>query len=177
MTTDTLAAPPQTRPPHIPRAWWYKATWHARQQAIDAHNAHRRANAEAIRQENARIAKLRANVETERRTHMRRYHPGDLDDAEPITEDALDTAGLIETIEAMLDWTDDVNLICRELGKTPGSLEMRLRRAERVDLSRPFQAVRNGQRYKPCPDCGKNISHNSARCRSCAFRAREVKVA
>ena len=77
----------------------------------------------------------------------------------------------------MLDWTDDVNLICTELGKTPGALEMRLRRAGRVDLSRVFQRIRNGNRYKPCPDCGTNISHSSKRCRGCAFRAREVKVA
>ena len=176
MTTD-LAAPPQTRPPHINRDWWYRATWHARQQAVDAHNKATRDNADTIRAEEARIAQLRANVEAARRDHEALYRPGSLDDAEPITDDALDTAALIERIEAMLDWTDDVNFICTELGKSPGSLEMRMRRAERVDLSRVFQRVRNGKRYKPCPDCGANIAHSSARCRKCAFRAREVKVA
>ena len=162
MTAD-LAAPPQTRPPHINPHWWYRATWHARQTALHAHHA--------------RIAQLRANVEAARHAHEALYRPGKLDNAQPLTTETLDTAAIIETIESMLDWTDDVDMICRELGKTAGALEMRLRRAGRVDLSRVFQHARNVQRYKPCPDCGRNIAHSSTRCRPCAFRALEGKVA
>ena len=178
MTTD-LAAPELTRPPHINRHWWYRATWHARQAAVDTHNKQIRENADAIRAEAVRIAELRATVERERRAHDKRYHPGELDDAEPLEDDALNTAAIIETIDSMLDWTDDVAYICRELGKSAGALEMRMRRADppRPDLARMFMQVRNASRYKPCPDCGRRTSIRSARCRPCAFRAREVKVA
>lgn len=38
MTTDTIPATAVNRPPHIDPQWWYRATWHARQQAVAEHN-------------------------------------------------------------------------------------------------------------------------------------------
>ena len=166
MTTD-LAAPPQTRPPHINPQWWYRATWHARQTAINAHLRATRATAQAERD---RIKALRANVETARAEHDERYHPA-------IDPTKTDTQQLIDTIDGMLTWAADTATILRELNMTPGALERRMRRAGRPDLSRMFAAARNRSRYKPCPDCGKSITHASARCRPCSFRAKEVRAA
>ena len=166
MTAD-LAAPPQTRPPHIPRDWWYRATWHARQAAINTHNQTIRAAQEA---ERARINRLRATVEAAKAEHDERYHPAD-------TPAANSTPEVIRTIDDMLTWAADTDTILRELNTTAGALEMRMRRAGRTDLARMFASVRNASRYKPCPDCGKNICHASERCRPCSFRAKEVRAA
>ena len=146
--TEDLAAPPQTRPPHISRHWWYRATWRARQQAIDEHNRQNRP----------------VHVEPERILT-------------PITIDTLDTAAIIESVEVMREWGADADTIAKELGKTVGSLEMRMRRAGRPDLGRVFMEARNALRYKPCPDCGHRTTVRSTRCRPCSFRVRTVGAA
>ena len=160
MTTD-LAAPPQTRPPHINRDWWYRATWHARQAAINTHNKRTRPA------DNARA-----------------YDPPDDEPVDtsgaysaPLKAITPETQRLIDAIDGMLIWAASVDDILRELGVTVGAIEKRMRLAGRKDLARMFAAVRNASRYKPCPDCGKNICHASARCRPCSFRAKEVRAA
>jgi len=164
MSTD-LAAPPQIRPPHIPRDWWYRASWHARQQVLDAHNR-------TIRAEQERIAALRATVEAAKAEHIATYRPHEATPAPTKSEPER----IIDTIDEMLTWAASVEDILRELGMTAGALEKRMRLAGRRDLSRMFAAVRNASRYKPCPDCGKKITHSSAHCRPCSFRAKERKA-
>jgi len=164
VTTD-LAAPPQTRPPHINPRWWCRATWRARQQAIDTHNRHL-----------ARIAQLKANVEEARAEHEARYRPATPPTYQPPQKVVgkrkhVDTATLIQTVEAMLEWTNDVEKITHELGMSVSAIEVRLRRANRRDLSRMFAVHRDAERaHRPCPECGKRMYHTSKACKPCSAR-------
>ena len=148
MTTD-LAAPPQTRPPHINPRWWYRATWHARQQAINEHNKTTRANEPHINRDAiadaARIAEART-----------------------LTPAELDTAALTETLELLLTDGATPDKIIEATGRRIGALEARMRRAGRPDLARQLGVIRNAMRRTACPVCGKAIWPPAVHCQGCA---------
>lgn len=160
MSPDTLTAPAAVRPPHINPQWWDRASWRAKQQAVSAWNRTNRAIEEA--------------EDTLRRAHDADAHLRTL--AQRITDQQLDTAAFIESIEEMLDWSTEAHEIGRRLHTTVGALEAKLRRAGRVDLSNIFLRARNRGRKKPCPSCGKEIQIKSTKCRPCASRDR-IKAA
>ena len=171
--TAALAAPTQTRPPHIDPRWWYRATWRARQTAIDNHNKTLRAAAEA---ERARIAQLRANVEAARAEHEARYRPT-IDAPEPTPIRKLDADTVIATIDTLLARHDNPHLVAKELGIGIGALEARARRAGRTDLAAMFGSIRNKSRaHKPCA-CGRLMSRRSKACRVCTSRAMAARKA
>ena len=164
-TPDDLSAPPQTRPPHISPQWWYRATWHARQQAINAHNR------------TTRPADRTCGTDIDNIVNAARTA-----EAQPMTPAELDDAALIETIELLLEDGAPIDRIIATTGRKVGALEARMRRAGRLDLSRQLGNIRNAMRRKGCPHCGKSIWSGATQCGTCANKAssakkREAKVA
>lgn len=144
---EDLAAPPNQRPPHINPQWWYRATWHARQQAINAHN-----------QQTRHRDALRANVETARTHHQWNYQRNTFDRGNP------------DHIAQLLDAGITCQQIADGLLTTLDALETAMRRAGRRDLSRDFWRARAAS---TCVSCGKATS-GPDRCKSCAARVRET---
>ena len=138
MTTD-LAAPPQTRPPHINRHWWYRATWHARQQVVNDH--------------------ARASRPVDKTIEREEHH---------LASYTLDTEALIESATVLLDEGVNPYAIAERLGTTVAALEQRFRRRGLKDLARPFLKARKVERVHPCLDCGKDVSERAKRCQKCA---------
>lgn len=135
---DDLAAPPTTRPPHINRDWWYRATWAARQAAVDAHNRNNRPSDRTIDRDPL---------------------------TEPQT---LTTSELIDSAAELLIQGCTPHEIAERLDTTVGALEQRFRRRGLTDLARPFLKARKGARVHPCADCGKPVSERAVRCGRCA---------
>jgi len=157
MTTD-LAAPPQTRPPHINPRWWYRATWHARQQAINEHNRNTRPTDRTTGTDIDTIVNAARTAE-----------------AQPITPTELDDAALIETLEQLLEDGAPIDKIITTTGRKVGALEARMRRAGRLDLSRQLGNIRNAMRRRGCPHCGKTIWSGATQCGTCANKASSAK--
>ena len=152
--TTTLT---QTRPPHIPRDWWYRATWHARKRVLDTENKRRQnaqAEAERLRADKYRIGEIAKKAES--RT---------------LTPAELDAHALIEMVEVMIASDDGIDAILEATGRRVGALEALCRRNDRPDLARYFGNVRNAMRRTNCPDCGKPIWQGAAKCQSCANAA------
>ena len=166
MTADLV------RPPHINPHWWYRATWRARQLAVDAWNRdqHNRETIAAAIREQAFITELKANVEAMRLEHVRRYHPdqiiGHLDD-EPMTwpQRLNEIADLL----ALGSTPEDAAIA---VGKSASAIEKAARKFDRRDLAREYGRLR--ARVKTCADCGDPIGKDSTRCKPCAGYMREM---
>jgi hypothetical protein len=151
------------RPAHIDPRWWERATWRAKKAAVEAHERRHRETADARNAvTEARIAELRANVEAARREHVALY-------GNRIATNDLDE--IVKRVDQLLEWGATMQAISNDLGLSAGSLEARMRRAERDDLRRLFAVARYAKRYKPCPECGKRMEYRSKACRSCTSRA------
>lgn len=140
---EDLAAPPNQRPPHINPQWWYRATWHARQQAINAYNRDTRTN------DTPNVAPEPIEIPTR-----------------PLTRDEKATI-----VEQLLDEGHTPVDIANHLNTTLAGLETALRRANRVDLARPFSRARGRAN---CTHCGAR-TYQSELCRTCAAQAREAR--
>lgn len=169
---EDLAAPPNERPPHINPRWWYRATWHARQKAVDAYNQHQRdrATIEASIREAAFIANLKAGVEALRLEHTRRYHPeqiiGTLDD-EPLTwPQRLDE---ITNLLALGSRPEDAAIA---VGKSASAIEKQARDLGYGEIARVYNRLR--KRGGSCADCGEGIGRGATRCKPCAGFMREM---
>jgi hypothetical protein len=121
---EDLAAPPNQRPPHINPHWWYRATWRARQAAVDAY--HR-------------------DTRTSDATHTEPT-PQPVTPTGPLTRDEKTAA-----IEELLAIGHAPAMIANRFNTTVTALEALLRRAGRPDLARPFDRARSGA-Y--CTRCG-----------------------
>jgi hypothetical protein len=172
MTADQLAAPPQTRPPHINPHWWYRATWRARQQAVDAHhrNQHNHDRIIAEARERAIVEELKAHVEELRLEHYRRYHPDQIIDTlddEPMTwpQRLNELADLM----ALGSTPEDAALA---IGKSASAIEKQARDHGRPEIARIYNRLR--ARSKRCVDCGDPVGKNSTRCKPCAGFMREM---
>ena len=135
------------RPPHINPRWWYRATWAARQAAVDAHN--------------------RANRPADRTHEDPAPHPR--------ASFTVDTEHLIEAATEMLEIGLDANVIAARLGTTVSALEQRFRRRGLRDLSRPFLKARKAGNWHPCADCGAMVSERASRCVPCAAKTPEMR--
>ncbi len=166
------------RPPHIPRDWWYRASWKARQAAVDAH---RRATRLTVEQdEERRIAALRARVEAERVAHEARYRPQPPQPEPPavhgLRKGFMLRSERVRLLESMLTPGYDPALILAEMGCKVATIIRACEREGRSDLAAIFRPL-EAPRYKhPCRDCGTPVNHGYARCVRCAGRAR-VRVA
>lgn len=119
---EDLAAPPNERPPHIDPRWWYRATWHARQQAIDAYNRHQRPTDPTI-------------------------EPAP---ATPPPTRQLTRADKVATIEFLLEDGATPAEIATQLNTTITALEAAARREGRNDLARPFNRARHNNACTDC---------------------------
>lgn len=170
-TYEDFAAPPNDRPPHINPQWWYRATWHARQQAINAYNQQQRnrATIEAHIRETAYITELKATVEALRLEHHRRYHPdqiiGTLND-EPLTwPQRLDE---LTDLLALGSRPEDAAIA---IGKSASAIEKAARDNGYPELARIYGRLR--ARGRSCVDCGESVGKTSTRCKACAGYVRE----
>lgn len=117
---EDLAAPPNERPPHINPRWWYRATWHARQQAVDAYNRQQRP---IDKPEPARA---------------------------PITTRQLTRAEKVATAEFLLEDGTAPADIAAQLDTTVTALEAAARREGRNDIARHFWRARQGNACIDC---------------------------
>lgn len=140
---EDFAAPPAIRPPHIDPRWWYRATWHARQQAIDAYN---------------------------RDTREHDPHPPALG-IDPLTllDPNQPLQDQLELIADLIDRRYTPATICARLSKKAGTLAGRLRRNGYKDAAAVFERLRNEQERGNCRHCGTPTSRFSDQCLPCAM--------
>ena len=159
------------RPPHVDRQWWYRASWKARQSAVDAHQRRiRTATEDAAAAEAAHIARLRANVEREKAAHEKRYYrePKAAPAKPRLPQGFMRRDERVALIESLLQPGYTAESILAEMGCKVSTAIRACEREGRLDLAALFRPLERDRRRGECKHCGAAVSRKSERCRRCA---------
>ena len=149
------------RPPHIPRDWWYRASWRARQAAVDAHRRANRPAPPPIAAEDPTAREVAEQVAAESRGRR----------VMPVKERA-------DAVELLLEAGYEPVEIVAQLGIKASSLVRALQHADRRDLVPHFSRLRMHELGRPCPECGRPMFKPSAKsCQPCYQAQRRAEAA